>query len=986
MVFIHLVLLFFVLYVVTNHFLNKVRNLPPSPFPTLPIIGHLHLLKQPLHRSLFNVSNRHGPVLLLQLGQRRVLLVSSPSAAEECFTKNDVILANRPRLLAGKHLGYNFTSLGWAPYSAHWRNLRKIAALEILSSHRLQLLSGIRSDEVRHLLRSLYCNNIDKHDQTTDLKSVLFELTLNVMTRMILGKRYYGDNVEKAKGVRLFREIVTETFRVSGGASSVGDFLPVLGALSRVEKRLMDLQRKKDDFLQDIVEEHRQRRIESGRSSPSAAVESSRTMVEVLLALQESEPEHYKDETIKGLMSALLAAGTDTSAVTMEWAMSLLLNNPEILKKAQEEIDDVVGHDRLITESDMGKIPYLHCIMKETMRMYPAGPLLVPHESSEEFWVSGYRIPRGTMLLVNMWGIHNDPKIWEEPTKFRPERFEGFEGTKDGFRYVPFGSGRRGCPGEGLAMRMVGLSLGSLLQCFEWKRVGKEMVDMTEGPGLTMPKARPLLAKCSPLTNHFLNKIRNLPPSPFPTLPIIGHLHLLKQPLHRSLFKISNRHGPVLLLQLGHRRLLLVSSPSAAEECFTKNDVVFANRPRLLAAKHLGYNFTSVTWAPYGTHWRNIRKLASNEILSSHRVQLLSGLRSDEVRQLLRSLYGSSHRHETTTDLKSAFFELTLNVIMRMMVGKIDYGEEGVRMVREIVTETFRLSSGASSVGDFLPLLGALRGEEKAMMELQRNKDDYFQELIELVRQGRTTESESSSPSAVESGKTMVEIMLKLQESDPEYYTDEAIKSLMSVMLEAGTDTSAVTMEWAMSLLLNNPEILRKAQDEIDDAIGHDRLVTESDMGNLPYLHCIIKETMRMYPVGPLLAPHESSDECVVSGYRIPWGTMLLVNMWGIQNDPQIWEEPTKFRPERFEGFEGSRDGFRFMPFGSGRRSCPGEGLGLRMVSLGLSSLLQCFKWERVGPEMVDMTEGPGLTMPKAQPLFAKCSPRPSMLNLLRQI
>lgn len=178
--------------------------------------------------------------------------------------------------------------------------------------------------------------------------------------------------------------------------------------------------------------------------------------------------------------------------------MSLLLNHPKVLKKVQAEIDNVVGHDRLIDEADLAKLPYLHCIINETMRMYPAGPLLVPHESSEDCMVGGFKVPCGTILLVNMWAIHNDPKIWDEPRSFKPERFDGFEGVRDGFKFVPFGSGRRGCPGEGLAVRVVGLALGSLLQCFEWDRIGEEMVDMSEGSGLTLPKAQPLFANCGP--------------------------------------------------------------------------------------------------------------------------------------------------------------------------------------------------------------------------------------------------------------------------------------------------------------------------------------------------------------------------------------------------------------------------------------------------------------------------------------------------------
>ncbi|XP_022874514.1 cytochrome P450 81F3-like [Olea europaea var. sylvestris] len=184
-------------------------------------------------------------------------------------------------------------------------------------------------------------------------------------------------------------------------------------------------------------------------------------------------------------------------------------------------------------------------------------------------------------------------------------------------------------------------------------------------------------------------------------------------------------------------------------------------------------------------------------------------------------------------------------------------------------------------------------------------------------------------------------------------------------------------MEWALSLLLNNPEVLKKAQKEIDDHVGPERLIDESDMANLPYLHCIINETLRMYPPGPLLIPHESSEDSVIGGYRIPGGTMLLVNLWAIQNDPKIWDDSRKFKPERFEGLEATRDGFKLMPFGSGRRGCPGEGLAVRMVGLGLGSVIQCFDWERVGKELVDMAEGTGLTMPKAQPLIAKCTPRP---------
>lgn len=209
---------------------------------------------------------------------------------------------------------------------------------------------------------------------------------------------------------------------------------------------------------------------------------------------------------------------------------------------------------------------------------------------------------------------------------------------------------------------------------------------------------------------------------------------------------------------------------------------------------------------------------------------------------------------------------------------------------------------------------------------------------------------------------------------------------MSQTLLAAGTDTSSATMEWALSLLLNNPNVLKKAQLEIDNHIGNERFIEESDIAELPYLRCIVNETLRMYPAGPLLVPHESSEQCVIGGYRVPAGTMLLVNMWAIQNDPKNWEEPRKFMPERFEGLEGSRDSFKLVPFGSGRRGCPGEGLAIRMLCLGLGSLIQCFDWERVGKELIDMSEGPGLTMPKAEPLMAYCKARSSAAKIISQI
>ncbi|GJM91064.1 hypothetical protein PR202_ga07401 [Eleusine coracana subsp. coracana] len=196
-------------------------------------------------------------------------------------------------------------------------------------------------------------------------------------------------------------------------------------------------------------------------------------------------------------------------------------------------------------------------------------------------------------------------------------------------------------------------------------------------------------------------------------------------------------------------------------------------------------------------------------------------------------------------------------------------------------------------------------------------------------------------------------------------------------LLTAGTDTSALTTEWAMAQLLTHPEALHKAKAEVDANVGTSRLVEESDLTNLPFLQCVVKETLRLRPVGPVIPAHEAMEDCHVGGYRVRRGTMVLVNAWAIHRDPEVWDVPEEFRPERFADLATAP----VLPFGLGRKRCPGESLALRLVPLALAALLQCFEWGVVGD--VDLEEGVGLTMPMATPLAAVCRPREFVEDML---
>nr|POE89352.1 cytochrome p450 81d11 [Quercus suber] len=430
--------------------------------------------------------------------------------------------------------------------------------------------------------------------------------------------------------------------------------------------------------------------------------------------------------------------------------------------------------------------------------------------------------------------------------------------------------------------------------------------------------------------------------------------------------------------------MLVVSSPSAVEECFTKNDITFANRPRTMAGQHLTYNSTVPVWAPYGHLWRNLRRVATIEIFSHISLQKSSIIREEEVYYLLRQMFKVSNIEPQKVDFKYLSTLLVSNIMMRMVAGKPCVGEEfacmdvGKQLLKEFKDSYF--ASSTVNICDFFPILKwvGYKGLEKNMIRMQKMRDGALGRLIEEMKQKKPH---------VEKKRTLIETLFSLRESEPEFYSDNVIKSIILMMFIGGTDTTATTLEWTMSLLLNHPEILKKVKVEIDSQVGHGRLINDLDIAKLPYLRCVLNETLRLYPTSPLLLPHFSSTDCTVGGYHIPQGTILLVNVFFMNRDPKVWEEPTMFKPERFEVIKGEKEGFKFIPFGIGRRACPGGGLALRVISLALGALIQCFDWERVGKEMVDMTAGSGLfLMSKTKPLEAVCTPCPSMANILSQL
>nr|ATG29957.1 CYP867E3 [Taxus chinensis] len=466
-----------------------------------------------------------------------------------------------------------------------------------------------------------------------------------------------------------------------------------------------------------------------------------------------------------------------------------------------------------------------------------------------------------------------------------------------------------------------------------------------------------------------------------PSWPIIGHLHLLRQqkrPLHRILSSLSESYGPIMHLQLGFRPLLVISSSDLAKQCFTTNDKAFASRPRLSKGKHMGYGNKNFSQAPYGSFWRNLRKMCTLHIFSATRIESFKQVRVEEISALIRSLFDSCQREGTPANIKSRLSDLTFNIMLRMVASKklseAVYSEDlqEARHFKDTIEEAFLLV-GAFDVGDYLPFLNwlDLQGLKSAMKKLQKKRDAFLQKLLKDHREKRGFQP-----------KDLIDFLISATDNHEiqSDSNDDVVKATALGVISAGTDTSSVTIEWALAALLQHPHVLSKAQEELDTHVGRERVIEEADLQELKYLQAIVKETLRLYPAGPLLVPHESTEDCSVGGYHVPAGTRLLVNAWAIQRDPAVWERPTEFDPERF--LKGEREidvkgqDFELIPFGSGRRMCPGMSLALIVVTQTLGRLLQSFEWSIPAGTTIDMREGFGLTMPKAVPLKAMIIPR----------
>uniref|UniRef100_A0ACD5TGK0 Uncharacterized protein n=1 Tax=Avena sativa TaxID=4498 RepID=A0ACD5TGK0_AVESA len=464
-----------------------------------------------------------------------------------------------------------------------------------------------------------------------------------------------------------------------------------------------------------------------------------------------------------------------------------------------------------------------------------------------------------------------------------------------------------------------------------------------------------------------------LPPSP-PGLPVIGHLHLVGSLPHVSLSGLARKHGPdVMLLRLGAVPTLVVSSPRAAEAVLRTHDRVFASRPRSVVADILMYGSCDVAFAPYGEHWRQARKLVTTHLLSVKRVQSFRSAATEEVRMVMDKI-NKAAAAGGMVDMSELLNAFANDMTCRIVAGKFFFKEGQSKLFQNLLNDTSQLLGGFN-LEEYFPALarvGVLKRAVCAKAERVRNR---WADLLDKVIDDRVSKDKSTFD---HKDADFVDILLSIQQ---EYgLTREHMKALLTDVFVGTIETSSNALEFTLAALMRRPHLMRKLQDEVRSVVPRGQeIVTGDDINKMIYLRAVIKESLRLHPVAPFLAPHLAMADCSIDGYMVPAGTRVLINVWAIGRDPASWEDSEEFIPERFA--EGGSDvhvnfkgnDFQYLPFGAGRRTCPGVNLGIANVELMLANLMYHFEWEPpLGVERkdIDMTEVFGITVRRKEKLL----------------
>ncbi|XP_008238688.1 PREDICTED: geraniol 8-hydroxylase-like [Prunus mume] len=470
------------------------------------------------------------------------------------------------------------------------------------------------------------------------------------------------------------------------------------------------------------------------------------------------------------------------------------------------------------------------------------------------------------------------------------------------------------------------------------------------------------------------------------SVPLLGYLPFLGPNLHHDFTKLAKTYGPIYKLKLGSKLCFVITSPTLVKQVVRDHDTIFSNRDATVAAQVASYGGIDIAFGTYGPDWRRLRKVFVSHMLSNANIDACYALRKEEVHKSLNYIHGKAG---SAVDLGEVAFLTSINTLKRMIWGGTLQEEKGATDIgiefRKVVTEIMGLLA-KPNVSDFFPVLarfdiqGIRRQQQKAISVTEK----IFTSAIEIQMSMPPAENEGLQQK--HGRKDLLQFLLEHNKDSATPLTMQELLALLTDVMVGGTDTTTTTVEWVMTELMQNPDELRKVQEELTEIVGLNTLVEEFHLPKLHYLDAVIKETFRLHPALPLLVPRLPTQSTTVGGYNIPNGSSVYLNIWANQRDPSVWDSPLEFRPKRFlndqSKFDYKGNRFEYLPFGSGRRICAGLPLAERTLIYVLASFLHSFEWRLPYGTNLDLSERFGVVTRKMTPLVAIPTPRLSKLEL----
>ncbi|KAI4303495.1 hypothetical protein MLD38_039116 [Melastoma candidum] len=476
-------LLIFILRKLLN--IRRHRNLPIPPGPTpWPILGNiLQLAGSMPHVKFAELSNTFGPLISVRLGMQLVVVGSSPAVAEEILKENDRVLSARfvPAAMPFEIHNLRRFSIGFSPECGEgWKAHRAMCRTELFGGKAIESSAWVREKKAIEMADGIR----SKEGMAVDVGMEVFDTVLNSISNTLMSMDLIKPR-DASQEDDSMRSLAREYIEIQG-EPNISDLYPMLRRMDiqGLRKKAKRLTHKMIDAWRMIIEKR-------GNGEEGMKETRTRDFLDALIA------HNYTKEAIYQIFWELFTAGTDTITVTVEWAMAELVRNPKSMKRLREELDRYIG-PCTTEENQLPGLPYLQACVNETLRLHPPATLLLPRRAPEPCKVMDYAIPKDAQILINVWAIGRDPKVWEDPLSFKPERFldSSLDFKGNHFEFMPFGGGRRICPGLPMAAKQVPLLLATLVNLFDW-RVPEggnlEELDMTEQWGITVKKAQPLL-------------------------------------------------------------------------------------------------------------------------------------------------------------------------------------------------------------------------------------------------------------------------------------------------------------------------------------------------------------------------------------------------------------------------------------------------------------------------------------------------------------